>query len=260
MTFPSAAAPSRPDPFLTDWGDLPATYPTDLANNGPRHQLGNSSLLLGACVDGEPNGQPNATATGDDGAVGHPVIGNQSCTNDEDGVTRVAGRGGASNGGGWTNGTVASGNGGAVKVTIAGVPACLGAFFDFAHTGNTLTLTTLRDTTGTAVTQPIAAGSYTFYFDIVPNAFNGTTGQSINSRFRAASPVSGICTNSTAFSPTGQAPDGEVEDYQWNFGPNAVTLSGMTASSAATPLALPLGIVTFLGVLVGGIVLARRPV
>ena len=72
--------------------------------------------------------------------------------------------------------------------------------------------------------------------------------------------MSNSCDSSTAFSPTGPAPDGEVEDYRWNFGPNAVTLSGMTASSAATPLALPLGIVTFLGVLVGGIVLARRPV
>ena len=40
---------------------------------------------------------------------------------------------------------------------------------------------------------------------------------------------------------------GEVEDYQWSFGPNAVTLSGMTASSAASPLALPLGLVTHPG-------------
>ena len=59
---------------------------------------------------------------------------------------------------------------------------------------------------------------------------------------------------------TGEAPTGEVEDYRWQFNSTAVTLSGMTASSTATPLALPLGIVTFLGVLVGGIVLARRPV
>ena len=67
-----------------------------------------------------------------------------------------------------------------------------------------------------------------------------------------------VCTIPRA--PTGSAENGEVEDYLWTFGPNAVTLSGMTASSAATPLALPLGLVTFLGVLVGGIVLARRPV
>ena len=76
--------------------------------------------------------------------------------------------------------------------------------------------------------------------------------------------MTGTCTTDTAaavaFSATGGATTGEVEDYQWPFGPNAVTLSGMTASSAATPLALPLGLVTLLGVLVGGIVLARRPV
>ncbi len=28
MAFPAAAAPSRPDPFYSDFGDLPASYPT----------------------------------------------------------------------------------------------------------------------------------------------------------------------------------------------------------------------------------------
>jgi len=34
------------------------------------------ALYLGACVDGEANGQPNAFATGDDVALGNPVFGN----------------------------------------------------------------------------------------------------------------------------------------------------------------------------------------
>ena len=268
MVFPAVAAPSRPDPHYSDFGDLPATYPTSTAD-APVHQLQlvPGGLMLGQCVDGEANGQPSATAKGDDDAIGHPVYGVPSCaSDDEDGVTRVAGKGGSSNVGGWTNGTVATGNGGAVQVTITGGPACLGAFFDFAHTGTTLTLVQLYYPDGTPVTGPIPAspGSppepYTFYFNIIPDAFNGSTSQPINARFRVTSPVGTSCANSSAFSPTGPAPDGEVEDYQWNFGPNAVTLSGMSASSAATPLALPLGLVTFLGVLVGGIVLARRPV
>ena len=265
MTFPSAAAPSRPDPFLTDLGDLPATYPTEIDNSGPSHQIGNSSLLLGACVDGEADGQPDAIATGDDGAVGHPVIGDPPCASDEDGVMLVPGKGGASNGGGWTNGTVATGNGGAVQVTITGGPACLGAFFDFADTGTTLTLVQLYYPDDTPVTGPIPASpgsppaTYTFYFDIAPDAFNGSTSQPINARFRVTSPAGTSCANSPAFSSTGPAFDGEVEDYQWSFGPNAVTLSGMTASSATMPLALPLGLMIFLGALLGGIVLARRP-
>ena len=49
-----------------------------------------------------------------------PSYGLCTSTEDEDGVTRVAGKGGASNGGGWTNGTVTGGGGGAVQVTITG--------------------------------------------------------------------------------------------------------------------------------------------
>ena len=64
-----------------DWGDAPTsaqsgfagTYPTLLANNGPRHTLLPGGLRLGATVDADLDGQPDATATGD-GA-------------DEDGVT-----------------------------------------------------------------------------------------------------------------------------------------------------------------------------
>ena len=108
-----------------DLGDLPQptpptppTYPT-LLTSGPSHQLQpGQTLFLGACVDAELDGQPNGTATLDDGTAGSPVFGVQSCTDDEDGVTRVAGIGGAGNGGGWTNGTVASNDGGAVQVTI----------------------------------------------------------------------------------------------------------------------------------------------
>ena len=58
-----------------DFGDAPDTYQTLLSNNGARHNtvLG---FRLGAAIDGEDDGQPNGTATGD-GA-------------DEDGVTLPA--------------------------------------------------------------------------------------------------------------------------------------------------------------------------
>ena len=49
-----------------DFGDAPesgTSFPTSLPA-GARHVLG-SGLRLGASVDGETNGQPNATAAGD---------------------------------------------------------------------------------------------------------------------------------------------------------------------------------------------------
>ena len=63
--------------MATDFGDAPATYGTLLASNGARHAIANG-LFLGAAVDGEADGQPNAAANGDD-ATGVP--------DDEDGVT-----------------------------------------------------------------------------------------------------------------------------------------------------------------------------
>lgn len=48
-----------------DFGDAPDNpYPTLLASNGARHRVG--PLFLGNQIDSELDGQPNATATGDD--------------------------------------------------------------------------------------------------------------------------------------------------------------------------------------------------
>ncbi len=59
-----------------DFGDAPdPTYPTWLGSNGARHTI-SPNVYLGRGVDGERDGQPNATATGDD----------ISGTDDEDGV------------------------------------------------------------------------------------------------------------------------------------------------------------------------------
>jgi hypothetical protein len=61
-----------------DFGDAPdPTYPTTLKNNGARHRLV-QGIFLGATVDAETDGQPNAGATGDD------VV--PAAVDDEDGV------------------------------------------------------------------------------------------------------------------------------------------------------------------------------
>ena len=54
--------------YTLDFGDAPdPTYPTLLGNNGARHTI-QPGLFLGRTVDGEADGRPNATATGDDAA------------------------------------------------------------------------------------------------------------------------------------------------------------------------------------------------
>ncbi|MDX1997763.1 MAG: IPTL-CTERM sorting domain-containing protein [Thermoanaerobaculia bacterium] len=64
----------------TDFGDAPDTYGTTLGANGPHHTI-IPGFSLGGTEDGEPDGQPNASANGD-GA-------------DEDGVVIVGGMPGA---------------------------------------------------------------------------------------------------------------------------------------------------------------------
>ena len=57
-----------------DFGDLPNSYGTTLASDGPRHTTG--LLLLGSAVDDESDGAPSVMADGDG--------------SDEDGVTQIA--------------------------------------------------------------------------------------------------------------------------------------------------------------------------
>jgi hypothetical protein len=50
----------------TDWGDAPdQPYSTLAANNGANHTIV-PGIYLGSLIDGEPDGQPDPTATGDD--------------------------------------------------------------------------------------------------------------------------------------------------------------------------------------------------
>ncbi len=59
-----------------DFGDAPSPYPTTLVDDGARHDLVSGAPSLGSAPDADPDGQPNADATGDDTAA----------VSDEDGV------------------------------------------------------------------------------------------------------------------------------------------------------------------------------
>lgn len=211
-----------------DFGDLPdGPYPTLLASNGARHRT-TTGLRLGDNVDAEGDGVPNASALGDDTAY---VIGT---ADDEDGVVRQPGVGGGSNGG-WSNGTVASGNGGRLDITINGGSGRPQVFIDFGNgaggASGTLTEVTLRNALGTPLSLPLSSGTHQVYFDIPAGTFN-TDGQPIAVRVRLST--------AGGLAATGPAPDGEVEDYIYTFGPTAVFLQATNVghSSQATTIAV----------------------
>ena len=129
-------------------------------------------------------------------------------------------------------------------MTVAGGPGCLSGWIDWNGNGN---LTDGGDNILDNVPVNIGTSIRTFAVPVDPS--NGSSMHASGST-RSMGKFAHHHKNTT-----GVAPGGEVEDYQWGFVPTAVTLSGISASSAASPVSL----VTILGVLLGGIVLARRP-
>jgi hypothetical protein len=221
-----------------DYGDLPNGYRTnynvDVAITGAAHVETQTPLRLGTQFDTETGSSSAGNTALNDDNTGSP--------DDEDGVQRL-------NTPKWQAGST-----GALQVQVSGGDGCLMGWIDWDESGafDAPAETILNN-------QEVTPGGSPYTFNInIPETAAISSGI-FYARFRLY-PRDEDATCSSVKSSNRPAYSGEVEDYRWTFGPNAVTLSGMTASSAATPLALPLGIVTFLGVLVGGIVLARRPV
>jgi hypothetical protein len=98
----------RFDPPGYDFGDAPAPYPTLRIANGARHYVGDG-LRLGAAVDQERNGQPDAASSGDD------LTGD-----DEDGVSFLS--------------PLVAGQ--AYRLDILGSPGIVDAFFDYDCDGD----------------------------------------------------------------------------------------------------------------------------
>lgn len=198
-----------------DLGDLPNSYGTLIASNGPRHVINpNNALRLGANVDSDADGQPTANANGDDAPTntGASYFG----FDDEDGVTLPAS-------------SEADGDGddfaytAAVSATNAtNSPALLCGWMDFDDDGS-FDNTANTGTTGadpgsgsasadgerSCVTIPANTNNGTFNvsWDIPPSA-RDNIGQ-INFRFRVTSDSSFL----SGPTPLGLASNGEVEDY-----------------------------------------------
>jgi hypothetical protein len=157
-----------------DFGDAPDTYSTLLASNGANHIA--IGPMLGIFRDTEADGQPSLSAKGDD-VNGTP--------DDEDGIANIKATGFA--------------NGGAsVTVTVTNGPAYLSGWIDWDKNGDwtgtgELVVNNLLVPTGTTVV-----------------ALTGVPGSALK-----VNPIYSRWRLSTAggLSYTGQASDGEVEDY-----------------------------------------------
>ncbi|MBV9494841.1 MAG: hypothetical protein JOZ54_11395 [Acidobacteria bacterium] len=158
----------------SDFGDAPASYGNPSHTVDPLHPL-----YLGSCVDTEATGQPNSTATGDDDNAGTYRIG--SCVDDENGVTFVN--------------ALATCNTGLIDV-VTSASGRLDAWIDFNHDGD------FGDPGEQIFTNSSIAPSGGHSFNVPCTALTGVT----YARFRFSS--------AGGLGPTGNAPDGEVEDYQ----------------------------------------------
>ncbi len=167
-----------------DFGDAPdgegedAGYPTLLEDNGARHVIV-EEYMLGATIDGEPNGQPDFAAAGDG--------------SDEDGVSFTTS---------LTQGATAG------VTVVTSLPdgegeddGYLEAWVDFNQDGD-------WDDEGEHVIDNLSltSGTHALTFSVPAGAVLGET----YARFRWSS-IGGI--EESGLDVTGYAPNGEVEDY-----------------------------------------------
>ena len=198
--------------YSADFGDLPGDYKlTTLEDDGARHEIGD--LWLGDKIDHESDGQESANAGGDG--------------DDEDGVFLPAGFN-------WSDGegelTVIVSS----TVSTEGDVGCLTGWLDFTD-GIALTGESNYVFTDTYQTyneliidnQLVSTGTNQVTFDLPVGAADGGL---FYGRFRLVPALQdGVCGEAPGL--TGFWENGEVEDYLFIFGPNAVTLTEFDASS-----------------------------
>ena len=163
-----------------DFGDAPAPYATTRAETGPSHLI-TLDLTLGANIDGAVDGVHSAKADADDVDLNF---------DDEDGVADPA-----------INLTLTEGTAPSIRVNVnntTGATATLYGWIDY----NTDRLFDNSTERASVAVPPGAAGTVVLVFPTVPA---GTAGETY-ARLR-------LSTDAAAANPTGEASDGEVEDY-----------------------------------------------
>ncbi len=222
--------PPDPDPDpLTDYGDLPDTYSTLESSNGARHILTINSAYLGSSPDPEVDGQPSVDATGD-----------VASANDEDGVSRS----GSTN---WVPGNTVTIN---LDVQGSTPTADVGIWIDWNGDGD------FDEANEFYPFLNLPTGGVSTVNILIPGNYN--TGDSVYIRARifndeADAPGGSLTSDDYA----GVGTTGEVEDYQWFFGPTAITLINATTGSQETGLLLVLAL-TIAGLIVTMLLLRRR--
>jgi hypothetical protein len=182
-----------------DCGDLseaPEGFNTTFAREGACHVIG--SLYLGNGVpDSDANGQPSTDAIGDD-ADG---------TDDEDGVNHVPNEF-------WLSNTTVN-----IDITVGGGNGFVVGWFDWNNDG--------IFGSGEMITfGSLSPGTHRLPVTI-PSSYG--TSLALNARFRVYDGAPSL------LAPSGQVTNGEVEDYHWFFGPNAVNLQSFSAFGSTTP-------------------------
>jgi hypothetical protein len=210
---------------------LPDSYSTLKASDGARHTLTINSAFLGTAPDSEVDGQPSMDASGDIASA-----------NDEDGVVRN----GTEN---WQPGNTVS-----LDLNVMGSTetADVGIWIDWNGDGNF-----------------DEANEFYSFLDL-PTGGVSTVNILIPANYVSGSPVytrARIFNNETdapggsldASDYEGVGATGEVEDYQWFFGPTAITLINASTGTQETGLMLVLAL-TVVALIVTMVYLRRRQV
>jgi hypothetical protein len=155
-----------------DWGDAPdPSYPTYANHNGARH-VWSPNTCLGTAIDYENDGQPSASADGDD------TLG----SDDEDGV--------------FFTSALTAGSAASVSV-VASVSGVLNAWIDFNRDGD------WNDSGEKIFSEKVlSAGTNALVFSVPAGASAGYTFGRFRFSLKGGQNI------------TGEAPDGEVEDYR----------------------------------------------
>lgn len=241
-----------------DFGDLPSAYNaiTLEATNGARNVLG--TIYLGNGVDADPDGQTSSTATGDTLDDGITLI---TSDNWGDGSGQISVKATIPSGiaciVGWIDW---NGNG---TFDVGGTTGGVSELVHNAHAFNGTrdrTITTPNQTAYSGGIYPATLNARFRIFEQNADLFTelGIPLDDYNCPTLASFGQGGTATEAeVAGLLTGVARNGEVEDYQWGFGPNAVSLQSFSAGPGSS---LPVyGVIGFAAlVMVGLVALALR--